>query len=89
MNIFGNKYSECEPENIGILRVSPYFDKNTIFHSLVIIFILYNKSPLLYLTLCDPMDCSPPGSSVHGDSPGKNTGVGCHDLRRSSQSRKR
>ena len=29
------------------------------------------------LTLCDPMDCSLPGSSVHGDSPGKNTGVGC------------
>ena len=25
-------------------------------------------------TLCDPMDCSPPGSSVRGDSPGKNTG---------------
>jgi len=24
------------------------------------------------------MNCSPPGSSVHGDSPGKNTGVGCH-----------
>ena len=32
------------------------------------------------LTLCNPMDCSPPGSSVHGDSPGKNTGVGCHFL---------
>ena len=31
-------------------------------------------------TLCDPMDCSPPGSSVHEDSPGKNTGVGCHFL---------
>ena len=33
-------------------------------------------------TLGDPTvtlgDCSPPGSSVHGDSPGKNTGVGCH-----------
>ena len=29
-----------------------------------------------------PMDCSPPGSSVHGDSPGKNTGVGCHALLR-------
>ena len=26
------------------------------------------------------MDCSLPGSSVHGDSPGKNTGVGCHVL---------
>ena len=24
----------------------------------------------------DPMDCSLPGSSVHGDSPGKNTGMG-------------
>ena len=34
----------------------------------------------LCLTLCDPVDCSPPGSSVHGDSPGKNTGVGCHAL---------
>ena len=31
-------------------------------------------------TLCDTMDCSPPGSSVHGDSPGRNTGVGCHVL---------
>ena len=28
------------------------------------------------LTLSDPMDCSPPDSSIHGDSPGKNTGVG-------------
>ena len=27
-------------------------------------------------TLCNPMDCSPPGSSLHGNSPGKNTGVG-------------
>jgi len=26
------------------------------------------------------MDCSPPGSSIHADSPGKNTGVGCHAL---------
>ena len=31
-------------------------------------------------TLCDPMDCSPPLSSVHGDSPGKNNGVGCHTI---------
>ena len=29
-------------------------------------------------TLCDLMDCSLPGCSVHGVSPGKNTGVGCH-----------
>ena len=31
-------------------------------------------------TLCNPKDCSPPGSSVYGDSPGKSTGVGCHAL---------
>ena len=34
----------------------------------------------LCLTLCNPMDYSQPGSSVHGDSPGKNIGVGCHAL---------
>ena len=33
-----------------------------------------------YPPLCDPMDCSLPGSCVHGDSPGKNTGVGSHSL---------
>ena len=39
-------------------------------------------------TLCDPMDCSLSGSSAHGDSPGKNTVVGCHALLRvSSQPR--
>ena len=27
-----------------------------------------------------PLDCNLPGTSVHGDSPGKNTGVGCHAL---------
>ena len=38
------------------------------------------------LTLCNPMDCSPPGSAVHTcipcpwSSPGKNTGVGSHSL---------
>ena len=32
------------------------------------------------LTLCEPMDCSQPGSSVHGIFPGKNTGVGCNFL---------
>ena len=30
--------------------------------------------------LCNPMDCSPPGSFVHGDPPGKHTGVSCHFL---------
>ena len=29
-------------------------------------------------TLCDPKDSSPPGSPSPWDSPGKNTGMGCH-----------
>ena len=31
-------------------------------------------------TLCDPMDCSLLGSSVHGILQGKNTGVSFHSL---------
>ena len=34
------------------------------------------QSCLIFVTIA--MDYSPPGSSVHGDSPGKNTGVSCH-----------
>ena len=41
-----------------------------------LISVLTQSCPIL----CDPMGCSPPGSSVLGDSPGKNTGVGCHAL---------
>ena len=52
----------------------------------LLFFFISNKSSVLclvtqlYPTLCDPMDCSPPGFSVLGNSPGKNTGVGCHAL---------
>ena len=31
-------------------------------------------------TLWNPLDCSLPGLSVHGNSPGKNTGLGCQVL---------
>ena len=33
-----------------------------------------------YLTLQNPIDYSPPHSSIHGIFPGKNTEVGCHFL---------
>ena len=42
-----------------------------------VFFLSYSSAPCL--TLYDPTDCSPPGSN-HGDSPGKNTGVGSHSL---------
>ena len=53
--------------------------------SLVALMTLYFSGVLVLSrsvcpTLCDPMDCSPPGSSVHGKSSGKNTEVGCHAL---------
>ena len=51
---------------------------------MVVILILYYVLLCLvtqsWLIFCNPMDCSPPGSSVLGDSPGKNTGVRCHAL---------
>ena len=42
--------------------------------------VQFSSVTQLCLTLCDPMDRIPPGSSVHGDSPGRNAGVGCHAL---------
>ena len=47
-----------------------------IWHSYSVLCLLAQSCP----TLCNLMDYSPLGSSVHGDSPGKNTGVGCHAL---------
>ena len=45
-----------------------------------IIFIQFSSVTQLCPTLCNPMSCSPPGSSVHGDSPGKDARAGCHAL---------
>ena len=46
----------------------------------IILACLCAKSLQLCPIFCNPMDYSPPGSTVHADSPGKNTGVGCHSL---------
>ena len=54
---------------------------NTLLSNVVIFMcMLCAQSLQSCLTLCDPMDRSPPGSSVHGDSPARNTEVGCHAL---------
>ena len=34
----------------------------------------------LVVSVCNSINYSFPGFSVHGDSPGKNIGVGCHPL---------
>ena len=51
-------------------------------HPLLLIWSVLCLVDQLCTTLCDPMDCSPPGSSAHVASPGKNTRVGCHALLR-------
>ena len=65
-------------------EVSPYFFHRWIWLQTMYDIYTYCAEPCLvtqlHPTLCHPMDCSPPGSSVLGDSPGKNTGVGCHAL---------
>ena len=38
------------------------------------------RSLQLCPTLCNPDGLQSTGSSVHGDSPGKSTGAGCHAL---------
>ena len=45
-----------------------------------IIFIVVVVVAQSYLTLCDPMDCSPTRLFCPWNSPGRNTGVGCHFL---------
>ena len=57
----------------GLLRM-------IISRSLHVAACVCTKSRQSCLTLCNPMGYSPPGFSVHGDSPGKNTGMGCHAL---------
>ena len=42
--------------------------------SVLVLCVLAQSCP----TLRDSMDCNLPVSSVYGNSPGKNTGVGCH-----------
>ena len=44
------------------------------------IYLCVCAQSLIHVWLWDPIDCSPPGSSVHGVSPGKNTGEGHHAL---------
>ena len=41
---------------------------------------VHAKSLQLCPTLCNPIDCSLPGSSVQGILQAKKTGVGCHAL---------
>ena len=75
--------------NICLLRKLQVY--STILLKLTATTILYIRYPELAasaaakslqscLTLCNPIDGRPPGTPHPWDSPGKNTGVGCHFL---------
>ena len=66
----------CFTKDSSILKQTLHYFKE------VPCFTVLQCAKLLQLrpTLCSPMDCSPPSTSVHGDPPGQNTGVGCHVL---------
>ena len=49
-------------------------------YACVLLLFITVESLKLCPTLCNLKDCSLPDSSVPWDSPGKNTGVGCHFL---------
>jgi len=57
---------------LGLLPISFFFAHFLIGLFVVVVVIVIECMRCLYmcesvcLTLCDPMDCSPPGSSVHG-----------------------
>ena len=78
--------TSLEASRIGGEKVAPWVRgacslvKLPIYVSKVLCCAVLCLVTQLCLTFCDSMDRSPPGSSVNGNSPGKDTGVGCHAL---------
>ena len=92
LNIFRKsfKYHFFKLIFVGIEKCSQYIGRTEIDKTACSIFFHIEKNWIYVInvcmvlkvtqscpTLCDPLDHSPPGSSVHGDSPSKNTGMGC------------
>ena len=67
--------------NIQLWNFHEVIDSNWSLHVLAHSpLCVHTKLPQLCPILCDPMDCSPPGSSVHSILQARNTGVDCHAL---------
>ena len=52
-------------------------DEGTTGSFILRVCVLSHFSRVLLRVITSAMDCSTPGFSLHGDSPGKKTGVGC------------
>ena len=90
-SISNYRSKHCFYNSININNIILYFNNPSIdLYNSIALSVLDNQiltifMPMLCakslqscLTLCNPMDCNPPGSSCPWDSPGKNTGMGCH-----------
>ena len=76
MNMLYN--TSCE--HMLSLHLGKYLGVKLLSRGLDVCLCVHAQSLQSCPTVCNPMDCSAPGSSVRGDSPGKNTGVSCHAL---------
>ena len=79
--MLGTQTQICLKKNSSLKKLPVYHDisksDQLYIHKVAVYVCVYAQS---YWTLCHPMDCSLSGFSLQGDSPGKNTGVGCHFL---------
>ena len=64
------------PKLIILSRKMPSPDRERPRFGCAVLCLVTQSCPIL----CDPMDCNQPCSSIRGDSPDKNTGVGSHAL---------
>ena len=69
--------SSSHPKAKSTTREAEHLDLNP---SLATHYLDVLSRSVMSNSLWPPGLCSPPGSSVHEDSPGKNTGVSCHAL---------
>ena len=80
--LFPQEHYPSESQLMPILRIQPFLCPFCLLEScgpVITQWTAATKSLQSCPTLCDPIDGSPPGSHPW-DSPGKNTGVGCHFL---------
>ena len=70
----GHQFNFIEFPVNAFLFLPFFFIRSLLTYSCAVVYLVAQLCP----TLCDPMDCSPRSSSIHGDSPDKNIGVGCH-----------
>ena len=69
-----------DAENVLIDHLYVFFGHISRFSPIFYLNCLFIKLCSVIPTLCNPRNCSLAGSSVQGDFPAKNIGVGCHFL---------